>query len=473
MRFATIIVTVLWLASGHALADEVQDEQQRLRKELAALRASYESRIRELETRLESLEQLARQPVAPVTATLPEVTSPAPATGGGLTSNDYNPAISLTLQGSLNGYTRDPDEYSLPGFQLGGDAGLAAEGLTLDETELTAAASVDQLFFGQATLGLHEDADGTEVDIEEAFVEPLALPAGLGGRFGRFYSDVGYLNSRHTHTWDFHDAPLVYRAFLGRQYRDDGLRLSWTAPTAVYLSAGAETFAGNRFPGGDSETTLGDVQTAFLKLGGDVGTGHAWQAGLSALLADAHERESGHGHGHDGGAATSVFSGDSDLYGAELVWKWAPGGNPRVRNFIFQTEAFYREEDGEVRFAEEGDQALLGYDGDQWGLYVQGVYQFRPRWRIGARYDRLQADNALQVRDPGGFSDPGEVIAESGFDDEGYTPERYSLMLDWSPSEYSRLRAQYNRDESYPGAIDHQWSLQYLMSLGSHAAHAF
>jgi hypothetical protein len=96
-----------------------------------------------------------------------------------------------------------------------------------------------------------------------------------------------------------------------------------------------------------------------------------------------------------------------------------------------------------------------------------------PRWRIGARYDWLDADNDLRITDLGGFDDPDEVIEESGLDDDGHNPERYSLMLDWSPSEFSRLRAQYNRDESRPNDTDHQWTLQYIMSLGAHGAHEF
>jgi hypothetical protein len=46
-------------------------------------------------------------------------------------------------------------------------------------------------------------------------------------------------------------------------------------------------------------------------------------------------------------------------------------------------------------------------------------------------------------------------------------------MLDYSPSEFSRLRLQFARDGSRPGAVDNQIFLQYIMSLGTHAAHAF
>jgi hypothetical protein len=61
-------------------------------------------------------------------------------------------------------------------------------------------------------------------------------------------------------------------------------------------------------------------------------------------------------------------------------------------------------------------------------------------------------------------------------DDAGllaWTPRKNSAMVDWSPSEFSRIRLQFARDLSRPGAPDNQWSLQYQMSLGVHGAHSF
>jgi hypothetical protein len=46
-------------------------------------------------------------------------------------------------------------------------------------------------------------------------------------------------------------------------------------------------------------------------------------------------------------------------------------------------------------------------------------------------------------------------------------------MFDYSPSEFSRLRLQLARDQSRPGVTDNQIFLQYIMSLGTHAAHSF
>jgi len=54
----------------------------------------------------------------------------------------------------------------------------------------------------------------------------------------------------------------------------------------------------------------------------------------------------------------------------------------------------------------------------------------------------------------------------------GKNPMRYSLMMDWSNSEFSRLRFQYNHD-SATQFTDNQFGLQYIFSIGAHGAHGF
>jgi hypothetical protein len=457
-RLLAGISLCLPLATQAASSDELAE----IRQQMEALKRAYETQIKVLEERLNKAESLAEENQARLAeeSTQTAIESQKHQTR----ANDFNPALSVILQGSINSYSENPDTYALPGFQLGEEAGLANEGLTLDETEITASANVDQLFYAETTLALSDDSGGTEIEIEEAFVDPTALPAGFGARFGRFYSGIGYLNQMHTHVWDFHDAPLAYRAFLGGQYGDDGIRLSWTAPTDLYLLFGAETLAGNNFPGGDSESVKGDVQTLFAKFGSDVGSSWAWQAGFSALLADANDRAA---------ADNTLFNGDSDLYGVDLVWKWAPNGNPQHHNLILQGEFFYRDESGKVNVTDGVNNGLLSYNGDQTGWYAQSIYQFMPQWRFGARYDRLTSDNDLDAINLGGYADASALIQDSGLDDNGHDPHRWSAMVDWSPSEFSRLRAQYNRDNSRLNGTDNQWSLQYIMSLGSHGTHLF
>lgn len=207
----------------------------------------------------------------------------------------FNPAISLVLQGGLTSYSQNPKEFHVEGMPLGGEAGLQDDGLAMWETELTASANIDNLFYGQTTLGLHSHEGEIEVDVEEAFVDTLALPDGFGLRVGRFFSSVGYLNEHHTHAWDFADAPLAYQAFLGGQHRDDGIRASWVVPLdSVFFEVGAEALRGGSYPGGGNTDILGGLHNLFAKVGGDIGQNNSWQSvaeGLEGKRAVVHHRE--------------------------------------------------------------------------------------------------------------------------------------------------------------------------------------
>lgn len=46
-------------------------------------------------------------------------------------------------------------------------------------------------------------------------------------------------------------------------------------------------------------------------------------------------------------------------------------------------------------------------------------------------------------------------------------------MVDWSNSEFSRIRVQYNHESPGDGIEDDQILLQYIMSLGAHGAHKY
>ncbi|MEW8139515.1 MAG: hypothetical protein AB2536_19355 [Candidatus Thiodiazotropha endolucinida] len=375
----------------------------------------------------------------------------------------FNPDISLILDGRFGAFDNESD-YELPGFMLGGEAGRGEEGFHLGHNELAISANVDNLFYGKLTAAIADHEGDTEVELEEAFIETVALGNGLKIKAGRFFSAIGYLNQQHGHTWDFADAPLVYRGLFGNQLIDDGLQVSWVAPTDIYLQLGGELLRGERFPAGGASNDGKGAGTLFAKIGGDMGESHAWQLGLSHWRAEVEDRTSG-GHHHEGEAEeVPTYSGDSKVTGIDFVWKWAPLGNASERNFKLQGEYFIRDEEGDV-IMDDGSESpeSTTYDGDQEGWYLQGIYQFMPRWRVGLRYDRLDSDNK---------GSDEEVLAEAGLDNEGHKPERITLMGDYSHSEFSRLRLQYARDDSYEDADD-ILMLQFVMSLGPHGAHRF
>ena len=436
-----------------------------LQRMIADMQQTYEARISALEARVQQAEAKA---AADQAVPLPPPPAPVqPVSQGG--AGAFNPAISLVVQGSAAAYRQDPGSWTLPGFQLGGEAGLKSEGLSLTETELTASANVDDWFYGQATIGLHEEDGATAVELEEAFVDSLSLPGGLGLRAGRFYAETGYINTRHTHAWDFADAPLTSQAFLGKQYGDDGVRMTWLAPTDTFIELGAELLRGGAFPGGGDEgRLLGDTHNLFVRIGNDIGRDQSYRIGLSHLRTSPTDRGAGHAHaGH--ADETFSFAGDSALTALDLVYKWQPAGG---RGLVLQGEYFHRDEDGLVSFSNDVGGALLPYSGTQQGFYLQGVYEIRPRWRMGLRYDQLWSDNSLAVTGNTSGEADADLLDESGLL-SGYDPYRWTLMADYSRSDFSRLRLQYARDYTRPGLADDQFQLQYIMSLGAHGAHQY
>jgi hypothetical protein len=46
-------------------------------------------------------------------------------------------------------------------------------------------------------------------------------------------------------------------------------------------------------------------------------------------------------------------------------------------------------------------------------------------------------------------------------------------MVDWSPSEFSRIRLQLQQDRAQQGVIDNEVFIQYIMRLDPHGAHKF
>ena len=92
-----------------------------------------------------------------------------------------------------------------------------------------------------------------------------------------------------------------------------------------------------------------------------------------------------------------------------------------------------------------------------------------PRWRVGYRYDRLDSGHGRRI----GLVDSGASTAADFPLLAAYNPTRNTLMVDWSPSEFSRFRLQFARDKSRAGRDRQPVFLQYIMSLGAHGAHRF
>jgi len=439
---ALALAAAVALALPHEAWAQTQDELRDLREQ-----------VKQLEKRVTDAEQAAAQ------------ASNRPAG-----ENAFNPAVSLILNGIYSNLSQDPAKYKLNGFvPSNGDVAPPPRGLSLGESELAIAANADHYFRGTAIFSVSPE---NEIEVEEAYMQTLALSYGFTIKAGRFFSAVGYQNEIHAHAWDFTDAPLAMKAFLANQLSDDGIQLKWVAPAPFYFDLGAEAGRGKSFPAGpDGGRNKNGFSSSnfFTHVGGDFGTGTAWQLGASYLTTSPQDRV------YDdvdstGTAVTNSFTGKTRLWVLDGILKWAPNFNTTETYFKLQGEYYRRKESGDLTFDTAGVVGTQtgGYGSTQSGWYLQGVYQFVPMWRVGYRYDRLDAGTASI-----GLVDSGALAAADFPILAKYNPTRQTVMVDWSPSEFSRVRLQYAQDKARSDATDNQIFLQYILSLGAHGAHKF
>ena len=386
-----------------------------------------------------------------------------------LLSQAQTPTLSnLTVSAVLDGYYQSDDRLMTE----------RAKGFGLGETELAFSASIDDMFFGKLTTVFESNDGETEVNVEEAFIQTMALPNGFTLRAGRFLSDVGYLNNQHLHSDSFTSRPSAYRAFLGGHYFDDGLRFSYIAPTDLYWTMGVEAFSGDSLRAADE---LGErafdstgVYTAFTKMGGDISIESSWQLGISylrnengQLTAEEHEEarheEAGHEDEDDHGHGAS-YTGKNTFI-TDFVYKWAPNGNYKYQHLTLSAE-YFRVSDfmvpelhEELAGAADHDEAGVANSKDyHQAWYVSGVYQFSPNWSAGLRYGKL--DSQLQH--------------EAHFDQQ--TLKETELSIAWHNSHFSTVRLEFSHQSNIGfenESNDNVMTLQYVMTMGAHSAHQF
>ncbi|MFO7534126.1 MAG: TonB-dependent receptor [Kiritimatiellia bacterium] len=337
------------------------------------------------------------------------------------------------------------------------------EGFNLRHLELQFSADVDPYFKGWAIAAV----DTESAEMEEAVIETTCLPWGLKLKGGKFFSDFGYINAQHSHQWDFSDQPLIYKLCLGDHgLNDKGLQLSWLAPTPFYLLTGVEALQGDNevlfdYHGEEPLPTHDGprVGVGWLKIGPNLPGNHGLQFGAFGATGKHQEAHDSNADGAD----DHWLDGDSSFWGGDFVYKYNAPQAHGERDFVFQGEYFSRRKDMELVGHEFAPQ-LVGNNrqDDQDGYYVQAVYGFLPRWRAGLRWEQVGLTNESDL--PDGSSE--------SFD----SSDRLTAMVDFTPSEFSRLRLQVNQGayETAEGAEDvTEVYLQWMISLGAHGAHKF
>jgi len=399
---------------------------------------------------------------------------------GGRPVLNFNPDVSVVIDGVYYQHSghgplaHEMEELRGFGHVHGGDGDHHHDdehgfepGLNLRHLELMFQADVDPYFKGWAIVGV--DTHGAE--LEEAVILTTALPWGLQIKLGKFFSDYSRLNAQHAHEWNFTDAPMIQTLLLGDHgLNEKGIQLSWLAPTPFYLKLGAEVLQGENETAfeyhGDGALPEEDgprVFVGWLKAAPDLYGPHALEFGLFGARGIHQEEHLGDGGFDD--INSHFLSGYHYFWGADMVYKYTP---PRAYGHgAFTLEGGYMARRKDIDLVGHNNPDRAGLIGnalveEQDGLYLQGVYGFAPRWRAGLRAEVLGLTN--KQAKPSGSSETF---------DESY---RATAMVDWTLTEFSRLRLQgaYGRLDLEDGKEEiGEVFLQAVFSLGAHGAHRF
>ena len=347
-----------------------------------------------------------------------------------------------------------------------GDHDPTKNGFSLRNAEISVDGAVDPYLKGFGNIVLKLDKNNqTEVELEEAYLMTTSLPGNLQVKAGQFFAAFGRQNPQHPHQWAFVDQPLI----LNRAFGPDGLRsisaqASWLVPTPFYTEAflgimdgqGGTAFA-FRNPGDPDINGVGRVHgraTLDRSLGDPADLVFVPRIASSFELTDQQTLVAGVSGAF--GPNDTGTDRRTQIYGADLYWKWKPAHADAGFPFVsWQTEGLYE------RFEAGADPLapipLPAETLEDWGFYSQVLWGFKPRWVAGLRGDYVDGNK--------GMYDPSDIYRGNR--------TRVSPNLTFYPSEFSKLRLQYNFDHGALFGDQHTVWLQLEFLLGAHGAHKF
>jgi hypothetical protein len=409
---------------------------------------------------------VTRNPTGPLARGEPRGLTPVQIAGGAsqvTAGNAFNPAITVipdALYYNDNARSRAPDLFrGTHGFIAPGadvETDRPPRGFSLREVELAFSGAVDPYFDVWATFGISE----SEIEPEEVYVQTRRLLPGVQARVGQFFSGIGYLNRQHPHQWDFADQALPYEALFGPNLADVGVQVTWLPAIPFYTQLGFEALQGDNglianqltdaYPEFLEETPGPRLFTGFVKVSPDLGYSNTLQVGLSG------GRSRSHHEAETTDPSADVFAGTAWFVGTDWVWRRDSPRPYGERDLTVQGEYFFRSKSLELVSGIDPLKSKSRQD----GLYAQLVYGVAPRWTIGGRFEVIGLRNKERTS-----------LATLDFD----AATRLAANVTFNPTEFSRLRVQYNHgrvpDGDPPGI--HQVYVQLQMSLGVHGAHAF
>src|SRR5437764_1442704 len=345
-----------------------------------------------------------------------------------------------------------------------GDHDPQQRGFNGRNAEIALDGAVDPYFEGFANIVLKLDNNNeTEIELEEAFLQTTSLPYSLQIKAGQFFDAFGRINPTHPHTWEFADSPLVNGRLLGPDgLRGVGAQIAWTVPVPWYSQV---IFAVQNGRGGTAYSfrNPADNGVFYARMTFDREASALRDLVFVPRVEDSFNLSDTQtvlvGASGAFGSNDTGPNAHTQIYGADLLYKWksprAEGGFPFLK---WQTEAMYRRFEAGRGLDDTFPVAETFHD---WGIYSQVLWGFKKGWVAGVRGDYLHMEHSL-------FTD----------DDMRQTRSRISVNLTWYPTEFSKLRLQYNHDfleenEFLASRDIDSIFFQFEFILGAHGAHKF
>src|SRR5881409_2688062 len=440
-------------------AEEKASELENLKKQMLQM----EEQFRQLQRQIEKLETKKIQEVEAKANAALEASKKT-------FVSQFNPAISLGIDtiGSYKSNSQgfNPGNGPQAGARINNDRPAGAD-FNLRSAELFISADVDPFTRAFATINASADAannDEAALTVVEAAIVTTRLPYNLTIRGGRFFADFGTLVHRHDHDLPFVDRPPSLDVLVGGEGQTNGVEVSWLAPTPFFLRASATV--GNKF-GSDFRdgvsnlnsrpikglTYLGRLQTYF-----DINDDNNVE--LAGSIAEAPSAEDV--------MHTGRF--ERRLVGMDFKYRWYPLGYGVRQSLTVAGELLHDVGDadpvnGGPRRDVFGNPVRQG----AWGGYVYAEYRLSKQWRPGVRFDyfQLQSEPLLVTNPFTGL--PASTLNATGHRTDNRT---WTAYLTWFPSEFQRLRLQYNRSDRGNAQDANEFFLQWTAFLGSHS-HGF
>ena len=293
------------------------------------------------------------------------------------------------------------------------------DGFSIQEAEFYFKSNIDPYWTGNISLGVSYHQGRLNPDLEEAFVETLFIP-NLTLRAGKFYGLLDKHNHLHTHNHPFIDPPLINKTLFGSHgWSDSGISMAWLTPLPWYFEPVIQGFYNE-----EKEKPSGIL---FLKSLWDIKDDSTLELNLA------------------GGAGMEGFK---RLFSSALTYKRTPAGDFGRHSLVWTTQFLL----GTAGSSAAGDKVRAEQRRAGKGLNSQIQWKFLKNWWLSGRAEALLPETEWN-----------EIKSQ-----------KYSLLLAFTPTEYSALRLQYHiiKDKQRE-RWEHGILFQSNMSLGTHPAHLY